>query len=255
MKVLLKKLLFKVFGTVPALKILNRGYFFLYHTGYLALFPEFRYHYFARKLVSNGDTVVDIGANLGYYSRLFAKWVGPKGKVVSVEPVDIFAGIIRWNTKKYGNVEVLNFALGSEKKEVTLATPDRFGYLRTGLAHIVDDETSGHEYSFRAQMERGSVLLKDLTRLDFIKCDIEGYEGFVLPEIMVLIRKFKPIVQVETAGENRKNLERFFGDMGYSLFELEGGCLLKPELLKGISPGEVLFVPSERMDKIKAYIP
>ena len=41
---------------------------------------------FLRNIIKEGMNVVDIGANIGYFSLLFSKWVGDKGKVYSIEP-------------------------------------------------------------------------------------------------------------------------------------------------------------------------
>lgn len=52
---------------------------------------------------------------------------------------------------------------------------------------------------FEAEMRRGSVLFADLPKIDFIKCDIEGYEGVVIPELRPLIERHLPTVLIETA--------------------------------------------------------
>ncbi|MBP3316939.1 MAG: FkbM family methyltransferase, partial [Alistipes sp.] len=69
----------------------------------------------------------------------------------------------------------------------------------------------------------GSELFASLERLDFIKCDIEGYERVVLPEMRELIERFHPTVLVETDGESRQQIIGLFEQMGYKAFMLEGG--------------------------------
>ncbi len=39
-----------------------------------------------RPLVQPGSTVVDVGANIGFFTRRFARWVGPNGRVIALEP-------------------------------------------------------------------------------------------------------------------------------------------------------------------------
>src|SRR5437868_9451316 len=36
--------------------------------------------------VAKGSTVVDVGANIGFFTLRFAEWVGPDGRVVAIEP-------------------------------------------------------------------------------------------------------------------------------------------------------------------------
>ena len=69
-------------------------------------------------------------------------------------------------------------------------------------------------------MRRGSELFAELERLDFIKCDIEGYERVVLPEMRALIERFHPVVLLETDGDTRRAMVAMFADMGYRAFTL-----------------------------------
>ncbi|MEP6713575.1 MAG: FkbM family methyltransferase, partial [Ferruginibacter sp.] len=206
--------------------------------------------------IRKGDTILDIGANLGYYTLLFANWTGKTGKVYAVEPVKDFADTIKWATKNYKNIEVYNYALGENEQEVTLATPDHFGYLRTGLAHVIDnkDLNGQHEFTFKAQMKKGSVLFQHIPRLDFIKCDIEGYEEFVLPEINDLLLKFKPVIQVETWGDHKPKVEAYLLNIGYEIFDLEDNILKRVGEIKNHQPGDLIFIHTENCAVIDRLI-
>ena len=103
----IQKLLYKSLSLENYLRILQKGYFLAYHLGLLKLSSKYTYHYFIKKLINKGDTIIDIGANLGYYSILFAQWTGRAGKVYAVEPVKIFNKILRVLTKdRYKCVQV-----------------------------------------------------------------------------------------------------------------------------------------------------
>ena len=197
--------------------------------GLLKSNPKYQYHYFAKNLVNAGDTVIDLGANLGYYSNLFQQWVGEQGKLYAVEPVIPFNEILQWKLKDKKQVTIFPYALGTEDKNITLVIPKNLSYLSTGLPNVYDSETHGnlddYGFKFSATMKKGSELFKDLNRLDFVKCDIEGYEEFVLPEMEAVIAKFKPIIQVETWGPHKKVVEDFLHGKGYSSFYLEKGKL------------------------------
>ena len=245
--VIIKKNLFRILGLKNYLRLLHKSFHLLYSLNFLKKNNTYKYHYFDKQFIRKGDAVLDIGANLGYYTILFAKWAGNTGKVYAVEPVTDFANIIKWAAKKYRNIEVYNYALGNKEQDVVLATPHNFGYLRTGLAHVIDDKelNTPHEFTFEAKMKKGSVLFAHIPRLDFIKCDIEGYEEIVLPELNELLIKFKPVIQVETWGTHKPKVEAYLLKTGYEKYDLENN-ILKPfnDILKP-EPGDMVFVHKE----------
>lgn len=245
--VVIKKSLFKILGVKNYLRLLNKSFHLLYSLNVLKNNNTYKYHYFDKKLIQPGDTILDIGANLGYYTILFAKWTGSAGKVYAVEPVTDFADTIKWAAKNYKNIEVYNYALGEKEQQVTLATPDHFGYLRTGLAHVIDNKnlSAYHEFVFTAMMKKGSELFQNIPKIDFIKCDIEGYEEFVLPEINDLLLKFKPVIQVETWGDHKPKVERYLLNIGYEIYDLENNILKPVNEIKDHQPGDLIFIHKE----------
>lgn len=242
-------LLYKILDLKNYLRTLNWSFQLLYSLKILKRCSTYKYHYFDRHLIQKGFYILDMGANLGYYTTLFSKWTGKSGKVYAVEPVSIFFDTLKWTTKKYRNINLLHCALGAENKEVTMATPGRFGYLRTGLPHIIgDSETSNnnhYEYTFKASMKRGSELFKNIPKIDFIKCDIEGYEEVVLPEMKNLLNKFKPIIQLETWGEHKSKTETFLLSMGYEIFDVEHNKLKPIHDINNKEYGDLIFIHHE----------
>ena len=198
-------------------------------------------------IIQKGDVILDIGGNLGYYTKLFAKWTGDTGHVYAVEPIAMFADTIKWGTKNYSNITIYNFALGEEEKDITLSTPGHFGYLRTGLPSVdtADKQYAPSEFTFKAKMKRGSQLFKDISRIDFIKIDIEGYEYIVLPEIKDILIKHKPPIQVETWGEQKFTVENFLAGLGYEIYDLENGILKPVAEIKNWVQGDLLFIHKE----------
>ncbi len=239
----MKKLLFKALDLKSYLRVLHLSFHFLYAVGALKRNYTYRFHYFDAKVIKEGDHVMDIGANLGYYTKLFAKWVGKTGAVYAVEPVPAFADTIKNEMKEYNNVTIYNFALGSQERDVTLSTPGRYGYLRTGLAKVQSEkEAETSEFSFKAVMKCGSKLFQNLKRLDFIKCDIEGYEAVVLPEMKPVLEKFKPMIQLETWGNQKAMVENFLLCMGYNEYDLEGENLKQVTSPEYEITGDLFFI-------------
>ncbi|RYF80387.1 MAG: FkbM family methyltransferase, partial [Chitinophagaceae bacterium] len=151
------------------------------------------------------------------------------GKLYAVEPVIPFNEILQWRLRDKKHVTILPYALGTEEKKITLVIPKNLAYLSTGLPNVYDEASHGsldeYGFKFEATMKRGSELFKDLQRLDFLKCDIEGYEEYVFPEMKPVFEKHKPIIQVETWGKHKNVVEDFLNGLGYTQYHLEHGKL------------------------------
>lgn len=221
---LIHKILYKILSLDSYLRVVSRLFFIYTRLGIGRYAPATEYVYHLSKLVESGDTVIDIGANLGYYSRTLSKLVGASGKVYAVEPMQQIIGVLRDNLQNCRNVEIMNYALGAESKQVSVGndSSQTTGYFGTGQNFINESEKSV-DVSSLAEMRRGSELFKNLTSLDFIKCDIEGYEVIVISEMRPILERFTPTVLIETGGENRKQIVELFGELGYKGYTLERG--------------------------------
>ena len=244
----IKRFIFKSLSLENYLRKLQGGYFFAYNTGILRLSPNYKYHYYAKKLIEKGDTVIDIGANLGYYSILFAQWVGEEGKVFSVEPIAVYNKIFNERAKKFPNITLYPYALGLEEKTIELVSSPQTGYLNTGLPHVYDPKKDGaieaQEFKFEAQMRIPSALFGDLKRIDYIKCDIEGFEYTVLSEMKEIILRCRPKVQVEVWSENEDKVLALFRELDYKPYKLNKGKL-EPQSLADAKmvEGDYIFLP------------
>jgi FkbM family methyltransferase len=226
---LARRILYRLLPFETYLYLLSKGFFWAYRTGRLRGQTNYKYPYFLADFIQPGWTVIDIGANLGYYSRLFAEWVGTQGQVFSVEPVAPVRRVLKRNTQSFPQVTILPYALGTEDKPIRLGNDSlrKFGYVASG-SHFILDADADTDVEFAAQMKRGSLLFADLERIDFIKCDIEGYETVVLPELRELLARHRPAVLVETAGEKREQILALFAELGYRAYQLDEELRLVP---------------------------
>lgn len=235
---LFHRILYRLLSLENYLRVVSRM-FFLYRTlglGRKGRALEYVYH--LPQLVNEGDSVIDIGANLGYYTCPLADLVGAEGRVYAVEPVPVIFSVLKRNVGSRKNVELLNYALGEECRTIEMANDSvaAAGYFGTGRNFVSEGELSKDAVKFTSQMRRGSELFGGLEQIDFIKCDIEGYERVVLPELRPLIEKFHPTVLVETDGESRQQMIGMFTQMGYRAYMLVDGkeVELDPESDKDI---------------------
>lgn len=220
-------------GKKRYLKLLSKTFFAAYYTGLLRKNPMYAAHYLVPYFIKPGDTILDIGANIGYYSKIFAALCGKHGTVKAVEPIALYRSILVQNVKQYPWVEILPFALGEKEDTITMGNPNDGGY-RHGLMHVLSEKekavNTGETYE--VPMRHPANLFEHLEKIAYIKCDIEGYEIPVIPLMEPLIARHLPIVQVETSEENLKELFAFFTSRNYLLFNAIGGKLvpfLSPE--------------------------
>lgn len=257
----IKSLLFRLLKIDGYLTVVQKSYLLAFRLGLLKSNPSYQWHYFVQRLVEDGDYIVDIGANLGYFTNQFAEKVQTSGHLYCVEPVEPFRKQLAKLLANRSNITLLPYALGEETdKRVTLGIPAQFqklGYLRHGTTTLLHNTNNADgKYSFEATMKKGSELFAALPKLDYIKCDIEGYETVVLPEMQTVLEKFQPLVQLETWGDQLQTMYRFFGSLGYKAYYLENNRLnpleSKPEARW--SESDILFTPTSKQERIQPFL-
>ena len=222
---LFHRLLYRLLPLGGYLRVVSRMFFIYRALGIGRRGRALEYNYHLPQLVGQGATAIDIGANLGYYTRPLSEIVGKEGRVYAVEPVPVIFDVLKRNVAGRENVTLLNYALGSEERTIEMANDSvaAAGYFGTGRNFVSDGELSGEAIKFSAEMRRGSELFANLERVDFIKCDIEGYERVVIPELRPIIERHHPTVLIETDGDTRHEIIKMFTDMGYRAYMLEAG--------------------------------
>lgn len=241
MKKTLHRILYRTLPLEGYLRAVSRLFFLWQRLGLGRRAPETEYVYHLPQLVRAGDTCIDIGANLGYYARTISRLAGPAGRVYAVEPVAPIRKVLSRNLRRCGNTEILPFALGAAAGPIRMGNDSarENGYFGTGR-NFVNEGGGRSDVEFSAEMRRGSELFARLPRLDFIKCDIEGYEAVVMEEMRPLLERFRPTVLIETGGENRPRIVRLFTRLGYAGYTLDRGREIP------LSPGstkDIIFRP------------
>jgi len=211
--------------------------------------------------VKPADTIIDIGANLGYFSIIFSKIINENGMLYSVEPVKPYRDLLEKKLPVRNNIKVLPFALGDKNEgPVKLGMPpllQHLHYLRHGTVTILTEEKiSNEQLIFEADIKKASEVFDNLQRLDYIKCDIEGYETVVFPEMRAMIVKHKPLVQLETWGVQLPVMLAFFKSLGYHPYSLQNRKLINGDKLSAeeIASSDILFVPKERLKIIEKFL-
>lgn len=149
-------------------------------------------------VLRRGDVVFDIGANRGDFARLFSRLVGPRGQVHAFEPVPTTFKVLERTVQSCGNVVVNNCALGNADGAVVLHLPgndDGQASLRvhSGGSWLPSVSVIDHQ----CRMTTLDKYAENLTKIDFIKCDVEGAERLVLTGAVDSLRRHSPLLFVE----------------------------------------------------------
>jgi len=132
-------------------------------------------------LVKPGDTVVDVGANVGWYTNYLSRLVGDRGKVISLEPMPETFALLSYVVKAHGlaNVKLHNVGASEFDGSAVMEVPQyASGGANYYMAHIINssEQTSTMD-QYEVQLRSlDSILGEVLHRVDFIKCDVEGHE-------------------------------------------------------------------------------
>jgi FkbM family methyltransferase len=229
--------------------------------GYLKNNRSYDWHYFVKNLIKADDVIIDIGANLGYFTHVFITTINKNGHLYSVEPVEVYRDQLKNITRDSSTVTLLPFALGDKNEpSITLGMPAAFedlGYLRHGVVTLQTEERSiAGNYQFKSELKKGSEVFGNLGKLDYIKCDIEGHETVVLKEMRDVLQKHKPLVQLETWGEQLPVMLEYFASLGFKAYHLSKGKLINAAGLEmsQVSSSDVLFAHDERLDRLRPFL-
>jgi FkbM family methyltransferase len=175
-----------------------KGYRWLVGSGvhgfWLGLFEIEKRRAFERVL-SSGDVVYDIGANVGYYSLVSAALVGPRGSVVAFEPLPENVEFLRAHVERNSlqTVTIFESAVSDQNGQVRF----RFDSTDSRSEGRLSPDGNLHVRSMRLDDLVGSGAIRPP---QCIKIDVEGGEMAVLFGAEELFRAHRPVVFVETVG-------------------------------------------------------
>jgi FkbM family methyltransferase len=185
------------------------------------------------KLVTDGDTIFDIGANIGWYSNHLAKKL-PASTIYSFEPIPETFAQIKRNTElnEAKNIKLNNFAFADERKKLTFFYSPNI----TGASSSVNITENDNMVKLECEANTIDNFVKEnnIARLDFVKCDVEGAELFVYRGGAATFEKYKPIVFTEMLRKwaakfcyHPNDIIAFFGQFGYKCYTSHSGKLIE----------------------------
>ena len=171
--------------------------------------------------------VVDVGANIGFYTILMAHKVGPSGRVYAFEPDPMNLGLLKMNLllNNLQNVQVCEAAVSQSEGTAHLyLSPDNFG----------DHRLHPDQQESREKLEIKTVSLDEfltreeqLANVRLLKLDTQGCEPLVLAGAQSVLEQSQPTLFLE------------YWPHGYREAGLSGEAMLQE--LRGVY-GELLFI-------------
>lgn len=135
-----------------------------------------------KQYIRKGDVVLDIGANIGFYTNILSELVGENGRVYAFEPDKTNYSYLIQNTGHLKNVEFYNKAVSDKTGKITLYHSD--------LLNVDHKTYATNDYTSTSEIE--CVAMDDIIpdqKVDFIKIDIQGYEYFAFKGMLEIFRK------------------------------------------------------------------
>ncbi len=202
-----------------------------------------------KKLLRSGMVVLDIGANVGYYTLLAAEAVGASGRVYAFEPEPSRFRLLEKNIQANGlkNVSPVSKAISNKTGTARLYLNPR----KNPADHRLFD-SSDHRESIDVETTRIDDFFKDQVRpIHVIKMDIQGSEVAALEGMRETIRRNKELVIItefwpEGLRKGGFSPSEFLGTLvaeGFALQIISEG----PQALQRVEPEEVLQMCATEM--------
>lgn len=216
---------------------------------------------FIMKLVRPEDCVFDIGGNTGWISMNIAK-KNPGAVVHAFEPIPATSAIFEKNLALNGlpNIHLHKVAL-SEKEGTAEFFFNKQESGATSMRNIRETEKA---VSLTVRTERldDFAVRSGIKKLDFIKCDVEGAELFVLRGGLETIKQHKPIIFIEMLRKwaakfdyHPNEIISLLGQQGFDCYAIDGEKLLfLASMDDSVMTTNFFFVHKSRKGEIAGYL-
>jgi len=215
-----------------------------------------------RACVGSGDAVLDIGANVGYYSVVLARLVGPEGRVYAFEPVPALQEAVRRQRDLNSDLAVTLYpwAASDEETHVSIFIGPA-GH--SGLSSLRALSAPSREET--VQCRPVDDLLVNLPPVSFVKLDVEGAEMKALRGMRGLLERDRPVLLLEATdrylrafGDTLAEMMDWLSAEGYTLYRVDETVPagVEPLRIKNGLPEQfdVLALPGGRVEQIVAAV-
>lgn len=218
---------------------------------------------FFKRIVNKNDYILDIGANVGYLSMIFATLTGNKGIVVSFEPEPNNFQTLTENKKLNGFSQIITEQLGVSDSNGTFKLFLSNDANNGKHSLIFDDNRVTSKY-----MEINTIIIDEylknnnINRIDIVKIDVEGFEKKVLNGMRNTLQEHKPVLFIElidliqqSTNESSISIINMLNDeFGYIHYKLLKNGFLEQYFGSHVWSENVVFIHKSKIEKYKHLI-
>ena len=224
MKRIIQSCLLKIYALVVRTGLLSNSWsrsLFLTTYDWYKLFVEAGNIQSLRSYVKPGEVVIDIGANVGFFTKRFARWVSDGGFVIAVEPETSNFRRLQRNLDKSGTAAVVRTVQG--------VAAEQGGTLKLAVnpIHPGDHKIAAEGIDVTAFTIDELVRKEPATRVCLMKIDVQGAEERVLRGAQETIQRDHPAIFVELddvglrqMGSSAERVVTWLMDLGYVIQRL-----------------------------------
>src|ERR1051326_740620 len=161
-------------------------------------------------LVSAGDWAIDVGANIGHYTKRMSDIVGEHGRIIAFEPIGETFSLLAGNVRnfKFQNVTLLNAAASDKSAIAGMSIP----HYENGMSNFYEASITTNGEGLQA-MTLAIDSLSLPSSVSLVKIDAEGHELNVLRGMSQLLERDKPFLIIEVSS---REVDLFLEPRGYS---------------------------------------
>lgn len=181
-----------------------------------------------KRIIARGDVCWDIGANIGFYTCLFASLTGASGRVIAFEPASTTREYLLANIALNGlnHVMLVPKAVGAQPG----SNPIYFGDAAAAEGTASLRQAVGRKSTEVVEVDTLDRLSAALPVPDFVKIDVEGYQMEVLAGGRAFFGLHSPMLMVELRDPDRDTMtrsEECLRSLGYEIYEFTKRSLRK----------------------------
>lgn len=197
------------------------------------------------KYIKQGDVVIEAGANFGSETLLLSRLAGKNGHIYAFEPNPyIFEQLkINISSNELVNVSSYDYALGESNNMIHFNIYPK-GFCNPGMSSKYMETPITRKIDVNQKTIDTFVKEQDITKLNFLKMDIQGAEMDVIEGGTETINKFKPIIftEVDEIYNDKKYMFQKFKSFGYTVYFIEERTTVEMLTLADIRDGNWLMI-------------